>query len=66
LGAAGWGASTPPSWNELHVDATTVKVFLHYPLDGGRELAAIFSRKTRALTRDAFYVTDDFLRGNKA
>ena len=53
---------TPPSWNEVHVDATTIKVFLHY-LDGTRELAVIFSRKTRALTREAFYVTDDFLRG---
>jgi 3',5'-cyclic AMP phosphodiesterase CpdA len=57
-------ASTPPSWNEVHVDATTIKVFLHY-LDGTRELAVIFSRKTRALTREAFYVTDDFLRKNQ-
>lgn len=57
-------ASTPPSWNEVHVDATTIKVFLHY-LDGTRELAVIFSRKTRALTREAFYVTDDFLRRNQ-
>jgi 3',5'-cyclic-AMP phosphodiesterase len=55
---------TPPSWNEVHVDATTIKVFLHY-LDGTRELAVIFSRKTRALTREAFYVTDDFLRRNQ-
>jgi Icc protein len=55
---------TPPSWNEVHVDATTIKVFLHY-LDGRRELAVIFSRKTRALTREAFYVTDDFLRANQ-
>jgi Icc protein len=55
---------TPPSWNELHVDATTIKVFLHY-LDGRRELAVIFSRKTRALTREAFYVTEDFLRANQ-
>ena len=52
---------TPPSWNEVHVDATTIKVFLHY-LDGRRELAVIFSRKTRAVTREAFYVTEDFLR----
>jgi 3',5'-cyclic-AMP phosphodiesterase len=59
-------ASTPPSWNELHVDASTIKVFLHYPLDGRRELAAIFNRKTRALTRESFYVTDDFLRANQA
>ena len=54
---------TPPSWNEVHVDATTIKVFLHY-LDGRRDLAVIFSRKTRALTREAFYVTEDFLRSN--
>jgi 3',5'-cyclic-AMP phosphodiesterase len=56
-------ASTPPSWNELHVDATTVKIFTHY-LDGRRELSVIFSRKTRALTREAFYLTDDFLASN--
>jgi hypothetical protein len=55
---------TPPSWNELHVDASTIKVFTHY-LDGRRELSVIFSRKTRALTREAFYVTEDFLRSNQ-
>jgi Icc protein len=55
---------TPPSWNEVHVDATTIKVFLHY-LDGRRELAVIFSRKTRSLTREAFYVTEDFMRANQ-
>ena len=42
---------TPPSWNEIQVDASTIKVFLHYP-DGRRELSVIFSRKTRALTRE--------------
>jgi Icc protein len=57
-------ASTPPSWNELHVDASTIKVFVHY-LDGRRELSVIFSRKTRALTREAFYVTDDFIAANQ-
>jgi Icc protein len=56
-------ALSPPSWNELHVDASTVKVFVHY-LDGRRELSVIFSRKTRALTRESFYVTGDFLRSN--
>jgi 3',5'-cyclic-AMP phosphodiesterase len=56
-------ASTPPSWNELHVDATTIKVFTHY-LDGRRELSVVFSRKTRALTREAFYLTDEFLASN--
>jgi Icc protein len=56
-------AMSPPSWNELHVDASTVKVFVHY-LDGRRELSVIFSRKTRALTRESFFVTGDFLRSN--
>jgi len=56
--------STPPSWNELHIDASTIKVWVHYP-DGKRELSVIFSRKTRALTREAFYLTGDFLRSNR-
>ena len=56
-------ALTPPSWNELHVDASTVKVFVHY-LDGRRELSVIFSRKTRALTRESFFVTHEFLASN--
>jgi 3',5'-cyclic AMP phosphodiesterase CpdA len=55
---------SPPSWNELQIDASTVKVFIHY-LDGRRELSVIFSRKTRALTREAFYVTPDFLASNQ-
>jgi len=55
---------TPPSWNELRVDASTIKVYLHYE-DGRRELSVIFSRKTRALTREAFYLTDDFLESNQ-
>jgi Icc protein len=54
---------TPPSWNELQVDASTVKVYLHYQ-DGRRELSVIFSRKTRLMTREAFYMTDDFLASN--
>jgi 3',5'-cyclic-AMP phosphodiesterase len=54
---------TPPSWNELQVDATTIKVYLHYE-DGRRELSVIFSRKTRAMTREAFYLTEDFLASN--
>lgn len=55
---------TPPSWNEFQIDASTIKVYLHYP-DGRRELAVIFSRKTRAMTREAFYLTEDFLASNK-
>ena len=56
-------ALSPPSWNELHVDASTIKVFVHY-LDGRRELSVIFSRKTRALTRESFFVTREFLASN--
>jgi 3',5'-cyclic AMP phosphodiesterase CpdA len=56
--------STPPSWNEIQVDASTIKVFLHYA-DGRRELAVIRSRTTRALVREAFYMTEDFIASNK-
>jgi 3',5'-cyclic AMP phosphodiesterase CpdA len=55
---------TPSSWNEIHVDASTIKVFLHYP-DGRQELSVLFSRKTRAMTREAFSLTDDFLASNQ-
>lgn len=55
---------TPSSWNEVEIDASTIKVFLHYP-DGRRELAVIFSRKTRALTREAFFMTEDFVTSNR-
>jgi 3',5'-cyclic-AMP phosphodiesterase len=55
---------TPPSWSEIVVDASTIKVFLHYR-DGRRELAVLFSRKTRALTREVFYLTEDFLASNR-
>ncbi|CAN5336916.1 metallophosphoesterase [soil metagenome] len=53
----------PPSWNELQIDASTIKVFLHYE-DGRRELSVIRSRTTRARIREAFYVTGDFLSSN--
>jgi 3',5'-cyclic AMP phosphodiesterase CpdA len=55
---------TPPSWNEFQIDASTIKVYLHYE-DGRRELAVIFSRKTRAMTREAFYLTEEFLDSNQ-
>lgn len=55
---------TPPSWNELEVDASQIKVYLHYP-DGRRELSVIRSRTTRTLIREAFYLTDDFLQSNR-
>ena len=54
---------TPSSWNELQVDASTIKVFLHYE-DGRRQLAVIRSRTTRAMVREAFYMTEDFLASN--
>lgn len=54
----------PPSWNELVIDATTIKVFVHYA-DGRRELAVLFSRATRAMTRESFYMTRQFLRSNR-
>jgi len=55
---------TPSSWNEFEIDASTIKVFLHYP-DGRRELSVIFSRKTKALTREAFYMTESFVTSNR-
>jgi Icc protein len=54
---------TPPSWNEIQIDASTIKVYLHHR-DGRRELSLIFSHKTRTLTRDDFYLTDDFVMSN--
>ncbi len=57
-------AATPPSWNELRIDASTIKVFTHY-VDGRRELSVLFSRRTRALTRESFYVTDAYRTSNQ-
>ncbi len=54
---------TPASWNELQVDASTIKVFLNYP-DGRRELSVVFSRKTRTTIREAFVMTEEFLASN--
>jgi 3',5'-cyclic AMP phosphodiesterase CpdA len=55
---------TPPSWNEIQVDASTIKVYLHYE-DGRRELSCIRSRTTRTMIREAFYLTEDFLASNR-
>jgi Icc protein len=55
---------TPPSWNEIQIDASTIKTYLHYK-DGRRELSLIFSLRTRVMTREAFYLTDDFLASNQ-
>lgn len=53
----------PPSWNEIIIDASTIKVYTHYE-DRRRELSVLFSRKTRALTREAFFLTEDYRRSN--
>ena len=53
----------PPSWNEIIIDASTIKVYTHY-IDRRRELSVLFSRKTRALTREAFFLTEDYRRSN--
>jgi hypothetical protein len=55
---------TPPSWTELLIDASTIKAYLHYE-DGRRELSLIFNLKTRAMTREAFYMTEDFAVSNR-
>lgn len=52
-----------PSWNELSVDASTIKAYLHYP-DGSRELSAIRVRTTTARNRGAFHVTAGFFASN--
>lgn len=53
-----------PSFNELVIDADTIRVFVHYP-DGRRDLAAVRSRSTRETIREAFYMTDAFRRSNR-
>jgi Icc protein len=54
---------TPASWSEIEVDAKSVQVYLHYE-DGRRELACVRSRGTRAMLREGFYITDEFLASN--
>jgi Icc protein len=54
---------TPRSWNELQIDASTIKCYTHYA-DSRRELSLIFSLRTREMTREAFYLTEKFLRSN--
>lgn len=54
---------TPQSWNELQIDASTIKCYTHYA-DRRRELSLIFSLRTRQMTREAFYLTANFLQSN--
>jgi hypothetical protein len=46
------------------VDASTIKTYLHYE-DGRRELSLIFNLRTQQMTREAFFLTDDFLLSNR-
>lgn len=55
---------TPPSWNEIVVDAASIKVFTHYE-DGRRELSVIRARAARTQIREALVVTDAFHRRNR-
>ena len=50
---------TPPSWNEVVIDAASIKVFLHYE-DGRRELSVVRSRSDRASIRESFHVSRSF------
>jgi 3',5'-cyclic-AMP phosphodiesterase len=54
---------TPPSWNEISVDASSIKVHLHYE-DGRRELSVVRTRATHTAIRDALYITDGFREAN--
>jgi 3',5'-cyclic-AMP phosphodiesterase len=54
---------TPPSWNEITIDASSIKVHLHYE-DGRRELAVVRTRANWAAIREALYVTEAFHRSN--
>lgn len=55
---------TPPSWNEVVVDAATIKIFTHYE-DGRRDLSVIRSRADRAQIREALHLTEAFHRRNR-
>lgn len=56
---------TPPSWNELEIDAESIRVFLHYP-DARRELSCVRSRSTRSVIRDSFLLTAEFRASNQS
>ena len=53
----------PPSWNEVVVDASTIKVYLHYE-DGRRDFSLVRSRSSGTLSREAFVITDEFRASN--
>jgi Icc protein len=54
---------TPPSFNEIVIDASTIKIYTHYE-DGRRGLSVIRTRASRATIREAFLLTDAFKASN--
>ncbi len=54
---------TPPSWNEVVVDASSIKVHVHYE-EGRRGLGMIRTRANRAAIREALYLTNGFRASN--
>ena len=56
---------TPPSWNDVVVDASTIKVYTNYE-DGRRSFSMIRTRANRATIRDAFLLTEAFRASNQA
>jgi 3',5'-cyclic-AMP phosphodiesterase len=54
---------TPPSFNEIVIDASTIKIYTHYE-DGRRGLSVIRTRANRATIREAFLLTDAFKASN--
>lgn len=55
--------TVPPSWNEIEVEASRIRVHVRYT-DGERQLAAIRSRASRLEVREHFLVTDEFFASN--
>ena len=55
---------TPPSWNEIVVDASSIKIYTHYE-DERRELSVIRTRANRATIRESFFLTDAFKATNR-
>lgn len=55
--------TVPPSWNEFEIGPEQIRVYVHYP-DGTRQPAAVRSRATRLMVREAFTVTDQFFASN--
>lgn len=55
---------TPRSFTEIQIDSSTIKAYLHYE-NGHRELSLIFSLRTRTLTREDLYLTEEFESSNQ-